>query len=377
MNFEPQKFYIGLIDFFSILLPGAVLTYLAKDTAGPLVLGKGYFKLQGTEAWIIFFFASYLLGHFLFLVGSWLDEIVYDPIRKMTDNGQITRIMNGSALAPKPFRLLARLCFKKQADAALTRILSIKEDYLKRIEAPGAVNAFQWSKARLALKHPEALATVTRFEADSKFFRSFIPVLLCLFVASFYHHPRWLIVAPLMALAFAFWRYIEQRFKATQQAYWTILTLDAGEQPPPSAKSSASLNSGETRDRPTHAGGVVFRVRPIGAEYLLVKANKDPDQWVLPKGHIEAGEDVRHCAIREVKEETGVWARIKKELKVIDYTFSDTSTKVQFYLMEAVEEGKPEDGSRKHQWLTLKDAVGTASHKESKEVLGLAEEVWV
>jgi hypothetical protein len=28
MNFEPQKFFIGLMDFFSILLPGALLTYL-------------------------------------------------------------------------------------------------------------------------------------------------------------------------------------------------------------------------------------------------------------------------------------------------------------------------------------------------------------
>ncbi len=27
MNFEPQKFFIGLMDFFSILLPGALLTY--------------------------------------------------------------------------------------------------------------------------------------------------------------------------------------------------------------------------------------------------------------------------------------------------------------------------------------------------------------
>ena len=28
VNFEPQKFFIGLMDFFSILLPGALLTYL-------------------------------------------------------------------------------------------------------------------------------------------------------------------------------------------------------------------------------------------------------------------------------------------------------------------------------------------------------------
>jgi hypothetical protein len=28
MNFDPQKLFIGLMDFFSILLPGALLTWL-------------------------------------------------------------------------------------------------------------------------------------------------------------------------------------------------------------------------------------------------------------------------------------------------------------------------------------------------------------
>jgi hypothetical protein len=30
MGFEPQKFFIGLIDFFSILLPGALLAFVLK-----------------------------------------------------------------------------------------------------------------------------------------------------------------------------------------------------------------------------------------------------------------------------------------------------------------------------------------------------------
>lgn len=28
MSLDPQKFFIGLMDFFSILLPGALLTWL-------------------------------------------------------------------------------------------------------------------------------------------------------------------------------------------------------------------------------------------------------------------------------------------------------------------------------------------------------------
>jgi hypothetical protein len=74
MNFDPQKFFIGLMDFFSILLPGALLTYLLMGEAGPLVLGDQYDKLAGAQAWAAFLFASYLFGHLVFLLGSWLDE---------------------------------------------------------------------------------------------------------------------------------------------------------------------------------------------------------------------------------------------------------------------------------------------------------------
>jgi hypothetical protein len=49
MDFEPQKFFIGVIDFFSILLPGAALTFLFKDHVGSQVLGKRYGTLQGDQ----------------------------------------------------------------------------------------------------------------------------------------------------------------------------------------------------------------------------------------------------------------------------------------------------------------------------------------
>ncbi len=34
MNFEPQTFFVGLMDLFSILLPGALLTYLGTPEKG-------------------------------------------------------------------------------------------------------------------------------------------------------------------------------------------------------------------------------------------------------------------------------------------------------------------------------------------------------
>lgn len=47
-------------------------------------------------------------------------------------------------------------------------------------------------------------------------------------------------------------------------------------------------------------GGLVSNRR---GDYLLIRRS---GLWDLPKGHLEAGEDIRECSAREVKEETGV-----------------------------------------------------------------------
>ena len=60
----------------------------------------------------------------------------------------------------------------------------------------------------------------------------------------------------------------------------------------------------------TSCGGVViFR----GKILVLYKNYKNKyEGWVLPKGTVEAGEEYRDTALREVKEETGVSASIIK-----------------------------------------------------------------
>jgi hypothetical protein len=55
---------------------------------GPVVLGDRYSNLDGAQAWAAFLFTSYLLGHLVFLLGSWLDG-VYDWLRDRTLDRQI------------------------------------------------------------------------------------------------------------------------------------------------------------------------------------------------------------------------------------------------------------------------------------------------
>lgn len=82
------------------------------------------------------------------------------------------------------------------------------------------------------------------------------------------------------------------------------------------------------------AGGVVI----FGNTVLLLK--KFNGDWVLPKGRIEKGEDIRDAALREVFEESGVKAEIIKYTGMVHYTYKSVKENetvyktVHWYLME-------------------------------------------
>lgn len=99
MNFDPQKFFIGLMDFLSILLPGALLTFLLMGEVGPIVLGDRYAKLADAGAWGAFLFVGYLFGHLVFLLGFWLDEF-YDWARRYTLKTPLCNSTSSSSFCP-------------------------------------------------------------------------------------------------------------------------------------------------------------------------------------------------------------------------------------------------------------------------------------
>ncbi len=376
MAFEPQKFFIGLVDFFSILMPGALLAYLGKDWVQGILFGATTFPLVSVENWAVFLFASYLLGHFAFLIGALLDELLYDPFRKCTYHGQIERLAKGKPLASRALQDLAasHWFFGSNADRAVTVALRIKARALQPISAENAINAYQWCKARLSKEHPEGFVAVQRFEADSKFFRSLVVVLAILIVVLI--GPMWrafsaqqpvLALVCLAGLLLALWRYIDVRFKATQQAYWLVIALE-GMKP----ASTPAAPPAQVSGRPTHAGGVVFQKTGERFEYLLVEGEQNRAEWVLPKGHIEPGEDPRETAVREVKEETGHWARVKNWLA--DLPFDNGATIVRFYGMELAGDAAENDKrwpaeNRRHKWLPVAEATAWAHYPETRALL--------
>ncbi|MCK1642483.1 hypothetical protein IVA95_34235 [Bradyrhizobium sp. 157] len=60
MSFEPKKLFVGLMKFFSILLPGALLTYLLMGELGSGGAGRSILQTGRREAGAALLFASYL-----------------------------------------------------------------------------------------------------------------------------------------------------------------------------------------------------------------------------------------------------------------------------------------------------------------------------
>jgi ADP-ribose pyrophosphatase YjhB (NUDIX family) len=365
MNFEPEKFFIGLIDFFSILMPGALLTYLGKDWFAQSVLDVS-FALDSVEAGLVFLFCSYLLGHLAFLFGSFLDDWIYGPIRGATPWGQVRDLAKGEELASQRIRKFSVWLFGKDADASVMQAERLKARALEALSAGRAINTFQWCKARLSIENPSGQAIVQRFEADSKFFRSFVVALAALAFFYAFRCMPYQALGCVVAIMPALWRYADLRFKATQHAYWFVITLDAKKEVSRRPKSSC---------RVTHAGGVVYQVDKQDEDlisFLLVQGKHESHEWVLPQGRIKSGESPTVAAAREVYESTGVLARIESRLAKVSNALEGGTAYAEFYLMQSVEQGDLKEVESTFVWLPTNEAIGRATVRQSKELLELA-----
>ena len=86
------------------------------------------------------------------------------------------------------------------------------------------------------------------------------------------------------------------------------------------------------------AGGVVRRISAKGVLKVLLVHRPSYDDWSLPKGKLEPGEDHRAAAVREVEEETGLRCRALEELTSLRYRDRKGRDKhVRYWSMELVE----------------------------------------
>jgi cell division protein FtsW (lipid II flippase) len=203
VELKPTDLILAFMQFLEILVPGAFVSFLMKDFADKHIFGTGLIvpKVVGdAQRWVVFFFASYLLGHFVFLLATFIDSIFYDPARKTF----------------KP----------SSTDLAFQKAKVITRRQLQEEDGEEAVNPFQWAKARMNLAFPAALSEVKRHESDSKFFRSLVVVFLAIAVVQSTRSACINVVICILFSLLSFWRYFDQRWKSTQVAYIHLIAME-------------------------------------------------------------------------------------------------------------------------------------------------------
>lgn len=105
-------------------------------------------------------------------------------------------------------------------------------------------------------------------------------------------------------------------------------------------------------------GVIPYRRNGDRIEYLLL-LQRGSRTWSFPKGHMEAGEGEQDTAFRELREETGLTARLDPDFReVITYPMSAYSYKdVVLFLGEAAGEMQEAPGEIiRHRWVTAEEA---------------------
>ena len=117
----------------------------------------------------------------------------------------------------------------------------------------------------------------------------------------------------------------------------------------------------------SYAGGLVVKLSPQGPLYLVVRARRNRNEWVFPKGHVEPGETLESAATREVREETGVSAKIVRALEVMNLP----EGRLAMFLMIFESEAKSVE-ERQTAWCPYDEALARLSFSESRNLLTLA-----
>lgn len=119
------------------------------------------------------------------------------------------------------------------------------------------------------------------------------------------------------------------------------------------------------------AGGLVVRQGSTGLEVAVVHRPRY-DDWSFPKGKLDRRETFEAAALREVEEETGLRARLVRELPSARYEDHRGRPKlVRYWLMEV--EGDvpfiPNDEVDELRWLSPVAATELLTYERDRDLL--------
>ena len=113
-----------------------------------------------------------------------------------------------------------------------------------------------------------------------------------------------------------------------------------------------------------------MRDGPAGVQVLLIHRGRY-DDWTFPKGKREPGETDEACALREVREETGLDCALGVELPSTHYVDGYGRTKVVRYWRLRVVSGElaPDDEADGVRWVKPAEATTLLTYERDLAVL--------
>jgi mutator protein MutT len=129
------------------------------------------------------------------------------------------------------------------------------------------------------------------------------------------------------------------------------------------------------------AGGVVIRTSRSGETEVAIIHRPEYDDWTFPKGKVEPDETPEDAALREVREETGVEARLVEKLGDVRYWYMRGGRRiakvVSFFLLDYVSgELDDHDHEVEHaEWMALEDAARRLTYQGERDMAAAAERV--
>jgi hypothetical protein len=230
---KPSDIFIGVTDFFSVLLPGSILTWFCHcysyqtclELKLPVCLPQ-----ERSEQIALFLAVAYIVGNLLFIAASKIDDWFYDPFRKKYLNKNEDICFESARQIRDEYIVCKELQNALVSEEILTKInfddIAKKQNGTKKYKKWEVMNTYKWALCFIGITKPELLEEVKKHEADSKFFRSLIIAFLIIAFAILLKENNGNLFIIFLVLAFlSFYRYADLRYKSTEKAYQIVITL--------------------------------------------------------------------------------------------------------------------------------------------------------
>jgi 8-oxo-dGTP pyrophosphatase MutT (NUDIX family) len=132
------------------------------------------------------------------------------------------------------------------------------------------------------------------------------------------------------------------------------------------------------------SGGAALR--RIGEKlHVALISTGSPPRWQLPKGLVDKGESPDEAALREVREEAGITARIEKLIDKVEYWYQSKRGSeriryhkfVYFYLMwyESGDVSNHDNEVNEARWVAVNEAIPLLAFRSERAIVERAAEL--